>query len=1649
MTGRSKDNWKGGRAKRSSERATQSATTTEKSWKKSKRTVAAAKTNRRPWLKIAFALISILILVASGIWIFRPVEHVHTHFVILNLLNDPSTEAGRSEFFDPTKTPDPPEIKGSRRPLGVVTSSRRSSSLQFTNDSNDDLNKAHVVVVYLQTQLVTDGNGIVRCLNKTSTPDLQDNQSQALSELKQQLSQLAEQGKRILLLVDEVESLNSWRLGDFQRDATALVSAWPEDKVFQNRLVVMTAYSHAQFRVSAPGTSDGSTLFGSVVSKGMSLLADAGNSNENAKKLDVVEFCEYVLKEMKRETRHLGFEGTQDVVVNPAPDKLKQSKQNFVLLGELPAAPTPATPGTGTATPKLFDLWEKRETLNDKMAWRWRPLMWQQSTEFLLRAQQAALNQQNALADNLHKRAAASIRELENITSQIVPSKNQLNLETGMPQLWFQNLPNWTPPGQSAEGLKTISTYALQQNIATYSFAKFGLSPSSELQTATIAAREIAETAARNSMSVVGMLSETISNAEQQSLLTEDRLFTSGDTAKLEDSMNSNRALWQSIDKFNRAHQRAEVIVQRTISMSESLAKWASLFPFEIGSEFESEWDRLLVQSLDSELITPASLQQRLTAANQLALRTSPGLAVTTVPLRSSIYRLMLCNRMLQQQLHPVESGTGFSTAELDSQTESLLAMADRCQTELKAIKRGFQDLSSETALLQNKGAYSEIVMQGTRIEATLCVTCLPLASRRQLIGKLTQIKQKLPEVDQAPGDDSAAERSVFTSRTQAAMWYVQHFNLFRNNDAADPGSVSVQQAITQLASVRPVDQSKALADLGNALRNFWQQSRRQVSQAITAPGPEAPRQLQNGDQRSRGFSAFDASLCQGAATECLHKLWQIDYCLSHAERVIAGQWVLPEEKPPYSQNGWFADVSSRWLNQANSLAQRFTASSTVVRPFIANQIEQLQAAKIEAENWSVVVSPSSEESVDLRRSSAPDAEVQVGLQYNSSPPSGIAAMQLSPEGKSSLVTVPLNSKPVPFASKPKSVEVSFHRDGTPGGDGCAASNFRPRLFFRGRAFDSESLITADPCVAARFVVRRTSRPNTASVTVLGDDVRPLAFVLDMSRSMNETLQGGQRRYNVALDRLNSAIQKQDERHRGSLRVFGHRRRFPDIGENSFNEKYKTQFGKPDPGVNPHQDTVVELKQVALGVKGKREFADVIEKLRRTEPFGITPLLRSVRKAMQDDLNNKPGIVIAITDGIATDAGINITTFEPDTEAPNESLDLKKTIERNPAIKVIIVAFDFQNPRERDALTTIMLNSGITADQIVNARNGSELDNKIRAALDPIEYRVSNSVQGLKPATAEFGQPMKSLRTGLDYTVEYAEIAPAENLPAEPGDHFQLKVNWTERRFKFDREKATDEFVRATRPDNNQTPWILRSIKSNLTRPHNIGAAATGELYVELMLDNDDDFSVIRQPKEIEFRFDSLKNYRAPTIQESYFSAKGAPGYQFRIPQWPISESVRVNAVWKMERTTPEHVLTFAELQQQNQLPTSGPFPTCKLATTLNEDGVLDVRLDPIAPVADGVSSPASENRVEDIRIEIGSRGQLKTNNSFNPDEVDTAIHRTEDGAVIFRFEGEYTEKELATKEFAFTSRAARLLGAIRPAKTMVIKPNQTVQQSK
>ena len=1625
MTQRDKNNWRGGRR---SQRAVQQEAASEKSWKRSRSPAAAGKGRRRPWLKLILTLLTMLTFVVVGWWIFQPVNQLRTHFVMLDLLADSTNSQNAStEFFDPVKAPAIPQLGKSRRPLGVITGGR-PSSLKFAEAADTDLNAAQVVVVYLQTHLLTTGAGTIQCLGKSSTPDLKDNQSESLVVLKEQLRILTEGQKRVLLIVDEVDGLTAWRLGDFRDDAAEEILSWPSSEDFRNRLVVVSSYSEPQLAGPASSTYKGCTHFGSVVANGLSQLGDTGNAVQSQENLDIAEFCEYVVSKSNANSH-------RQVRISPSLEQLRTGDRNFVVLGELPLAPK-AVDAKQSKFSELNRLWKQRDKLGKKLAWRWRPMLWQSSTEFLLRAQQADLSGQIHITENLLGKADAKLAELAEATSQIFLDSAEPDNEFGIPQEWLQDAPN----GDGNNNATT--TFALTQNLDKYPFDELNLETPDTLITKAKDCRVAAERAANTALGVINLIPQTIRSAEQWTLLAEDRLFTSNLPQDHSKRIDDNHDLWKSIQKFSSAHQRAELLLQRTLSASESLAYWAATFDFEMDSDFEDNWSDLLARHLSTKAIRQDSLNDALSTATQLEMRKVAGIKQISVPLRSRIFRLLISSRVLQQQLHPVEPDSGFVADDLSKKGKELTAISSQCDAEWRAIEEGILTLCSESYLSRSNMPDAEVHSQLRRIRATLNITMLPPETRDQLMRRLLVLSEEAAE---QPAEASASEANavVLSSARQRALWYGQHLVLLANGGASTNTS-GLHTAIDGLTAEGR--EPLAIARFGSEVRSFWKQARSVVTAARASTGSDIAESLRTGDLLSRGFSAFDEVECPLSVTSNLQTLWRVEHSLSHAERLLMGQWVLPTEAPPSGESRWYAATADDWLSNAKVLATGLNTASNSVPAFVDERLNELKDQKDAAAAWSISMSHATG-IVDLRGNDV-EAILPLALRFQSTPPRGIAALQFPTKPSESQVTVRGNSQPVELQAGSESIDVTFHRDGNPGTDGCDIANFQPAIFFRGRKFAGGTTVSANPCAAEEFVYRKTSRPKTASVKVFGDDVRPLAFVMDMSLSMKDP-EAGPRKYDVALDRLRDTVKGLGKEHRASLRVFGHR--VNNAGES--NEKYKTFFGKDaksSEDVTPQKDTVVEVTQRKMDNVGASQFLSVIEKLRKTEPSGITPLLRSIRDAIRDDLGNKPGIVVAITDGIATDAGIHNKTFQKHDDIPNLSGDLRRVIVANPATKVIVVTFSFQNQRERNALTKIMANSGITSGQIVNAENGSGLMDALRAAFDPIAFEVSESSLNASSFSgkADLGKTLEALPAGKIYQVNYADIEPATDLLAGPGDHFQLKVDWPTRKFEFVRDDKGGQFkkVEASRPADLQTPWILRSTTANLERT---AGSDFGKLSLTLMLDHENSFQPVRQPKEIEFRFTSIEGYRAPDIEEKYSAASGAPGYQISIPQWPVNQYVRVDAAWKMKRTTPDYVLTYEELQQREKLAEKGTFLPCSVSPTLLENGHLQIRLDPIGPAPDRLSSPDSDNRVEDIRIEIGSRGELRSYASFRPDEVTHSIHRTEDGAVVFVFDGKYDVNKLAGKDIAFTSRASRLKDAIRPTFTepMIIRPNESDSQ--
>ena len=168
-------------------------------------------------------------------------------------------------------------------------------------------------------------------------------------------------------------------------------------------------------------------------------------------------------------------------------------------------------------------------------------MLWQSSTEFLLRAQQADLSGQIHITENLLGKADAKLAELAEATSQIFLDSAEPDNEFGIPQEWLQDAPN----GDGNNNATT--TFALTQNLDKYPFDELNLETPDTLITKAKDCRVAAERAANTALGVINLIPQTIRSAEQWTLLAEDRLFTSNLPQDHSKRIDDNHDLWLSL----------------------------------------------------------------------------------------------------------------------------------------------------------------------------------------------------------------------------------------------------------------------------------------------------------------------------------------------------------------------------------------------------------------------------------------------------------------------------------------------------------------------------------------------------------------------------------------------------------------------------------------------------------------------------------------------------------------------------------------------------------------------------------------------------------------------------------------------------------------------------------------------------------------------------------------------------------------------------------------------------------------------------------------------------------------------------------------------------------------------------------------------
>ena len=924
---------------------------------------------------------------------------------------------------------------------------------------------------------------------------------------------------------------------------------------------------------------------------------------------------------------------------------------------------------------------------------------------------------------------------------------------------------------------------------------------------------------------------------------------------------------------------------------------------------------------------------------------------------------------------------------------------------------------------------------------ATLKCSLLTDETRHQLLHSLQDLENELSNAE--GGEIPQPQMSFRVSQIDIGLWHLQHLNLMRGS-TEDSALTEVTEAVVSLASARNADQQH-VAGYGLAIRAFWRNARNDARDSLNASGNNAEQRLRIADLHARGFSAFDDP--GRSPTVRLHALWQINYCLQQADRRLQSQWVRTDESGPWDEKGWYARESKTWLQLAESLASKMDTSG-IPPAFVSNSVEQRKIVLRNSAEWSIVATPV-KASFDIGDQNRPRQAVLSTLQRISRPNTdGLATLRFLTESTSdaaTLVAFEENGKAFDLNSNVKDLVTNVVRNGSPGEVGCSSVPYLASVFFRGRIWNTASHIEVSPCAAEEFVVQRFARPPTASVTLAGSDKRPIVFILDMSGSMDDEMVGGRTRASVAIETLRNVINSArfDSETVASLKVFGHRIKWnPANQANVMNPKWLKPFNKEIPA-NTDIETVV--KPMRLTTDNLEIFGGVLDELAISGPWGITPLAGAIEEALKEDLNNRTGIVVAITDGLATDIGLD--NLANPANVDNRINKLTTAIGKNSSSKVVIVALDFiPGTPQRKALETVFVQEcGIP---VVDATDQIELLNQIEQSLDPRQYLVTRSSETTN-IQEDFGETAQGLKAGTDYIVKFADIVTTDNKPItlNDGDALNLAVDWNDRKFTFVRGKESEMRERATpaKPGESDTPTILRAIEpatfTEYKREQNLSDFRQVE--VSLMFDHERQDRPVKQPAEINFNIvseDSLP-LRCKGIEEQFTSEWGAPGWRLKIAQWPADKYVRIDAVWKMERTAPELVIDCPPVNQSKTV-IGGvqDLPQMEIATTVRPDGTLRLRLDRIPSMA-----YSADNLIEDIRVEVGTPDLRGRNEAFLPAEVTTTIRRTNSGSLVVDFAGNFTEETLAEKKIAFTSRKALERGAMKLARPLTI--SETIQR--
>ena len=1596
----SNSGWRGNSSRRESARPSRP----QPDWKGPGPKGAAGQPRRVNKKKLLAPILGILAVIVIGVLVWNPAKPLSTTALFLNSLKEPEDFENQLGFQTPQIQQDPIFQR-----FQVVEPKELESGLQA-----DKFRDVDVVVVLLQTHLIPTNDDDFACVTRGTNPDL--SRPRKLGELMSEVIGIRDSGKNVLLMVDCPTARTDWRTDlpgcNLRSFFEKYFSAGSAGK---NQLGSLTIVCSATLSGdSEPGSPNAGGLTRLSYAFQKSFSRESAEKDEDLRLKGFLENLQKSFNEFK--TPGIGFHQpelmilgqSREMTIARSPGELR----DFVLFRKMQqkAPQIIASKDEPELLKRSQELWRKMAEVD--LARRW-PEQWNSIAEQLVSAERAYFQGQNKTAGKLIKFSGDRLDQALKQRQQPVAAAAKVADVTGsLDELSSQIEAAYQKYGRGIDANRYVQLRHDFEDVV-----------------------EICET-----QQCVYLLYETLREVHQQLLEAEDRSFSLRPEDRLEEKgMDELEKLVTSLKNFAQAYGDAFRTADGALKMLPGTAFWCSRrATLPAWASSESEWlphlKRLCDDSdgllrLKDVMDLEATLNGLQDSPSELAplSRIRAARVIRSHAILSLAYSKGLMKELdtLFREADEQSKANDLSDSFWATRTEKLTGWTAKAAQELKSLEEEFRKaIEEETAtLLQGTDEQS---LQHAFLYEALPLTFLGDRQRVLIHEKLREIRKTASGLTGQPSTDEAdVQRRALTE----LRWATALTNLLVNTPSEQ------RKGLAEIAVKDDPLSHNNIAEASAKLRNLWSKTGTEVKASYDNVEGDAFSRAVTSSLACRLLTKYDlpdVGKRPQSVVDRVSVLNQLQSDLLKADLITQSGWTDDEEK-------WYLTTAAKSLEQFSVVAK------TIRLPSVLREQEQRIQEQL-SQKYDLTLSSGDQTTIPLGSDEDRSEKIEIGGQATLPDcVNGFGAIRFGGENtsipkdfyrfgnKDEQQTIDLKS------TGPLSFTATITREGKATETDCL-HDIPVQMFFRGRMWTQDTPLKISACSPIEYTTTIEPRAEKAVISVVGKDPHPVVFVLDWSDSMENKMPDGQTRYETASESLRELAIKQNiglAHSKVFLRVFGHRTQVLN-GESQTHEDYSKLFGRGEDFKAPdaNKDTVVEYEGPLKTVPEKRRFESILGNLGKLtqKGTGITPLLLSLTQALETDLNNGPGLIVAITDGEPTDDGL--PNPPNNGEEPDRTVALLAALKKNKHARIRIVAFNLA-PVQLLPLKKVFEESTQFQEfrdriKLISADDQERLVSEISDGVIPRPYVASEEMDGDQRPT-----PLDErieVKPGL-WHVRMEDSQAVEGDPGyrlSRGDTLKLNYEFNNRQFLLSgRIRKSKELWSGQ--DSNGVPSF---------RPSRVtgDARLTGDdrVNVSLWLERFSPTEFVEQPAEIEIQV-AANGFKEPlkSIKQTYDSSEGVPGWKLECSEWPKEARAKVNVAWKMTRTMPDAVW-----QCDNDLLGHGNFESAKRLEGSNlptgkvwfrdflngEQRCFEVRIDDVA----GENAP--ENPVDRIRIELGRRTAVGQNETFTPWELRTEVIRVE-RAVIFRF---YSDDNQLTAdsirnvaEIAFTSLRSRFQGAV------------------